>query len=211
MIFIGKLLVFALLVFSLHAYAQNCYDLNFQHKSDIPSTCFNMVMTMLHDQNDRPYLYIANKEGGLKIYDISRLSAPVEVKTIPISLLNNLHVMNLTQSGNYLYLALGNHFTSSQSPGMAIIDVADPVNAGVTGKWKFSKTDGGGGIVKVLGNYAYLGAMKHGLVILDISNKSDIKLVSQFVPDINYPDKKPDAKKINARDAGYCRYCLPLL
>ncbi|MCC7158374.1 MAG: hypothetical protein IT281_02420, partial [Ignavibacteria bacterium] len=199
MTFIRKILTIVMFVFSLHAYSQGCYDLNFQLQSEISSTCFNISMTMLHDQNDRPYLYIANKEGGLKIYDVSVLSAPKEVKTIPISSLNNLHVMNLTQSGNYLYLALGNHFTSSQSPGMAIIDITDPKNAAVAGKWKFSKNDGGAGVVKVQGDYAFLGAMKHGLIILDISNIQDIKFISQFVPDVNFPDKKPDKKKINAR------------
>ncbi len=199
MIIIRIIILLALFVFSLHNFSQDCCDLNFQLRSEIPSTCFNISMTMLHDQSDRPYLYVANKDGGLKIYDLSALSAPVEVKTIPISLLNGLHVMNLEQSGNYLYLALGNHFTSSQSPGIAIIDVTDPKSATVAGKWKFGKNDGGAGIVKVQGEYAFLGAMKHGLLILDVSNNSDIKLVSQFVPDINFPDKKPDAKKVNAR------------
>ncbi len=156
-------------------------------------------MTMLHDQNDKPYLYVASKEGGLKIYDIANLSSPSLIQTIAIGQLNNLHVMNLTQSGNYLYLALGNHFTNSQSPGMAVIDVTNPPSAVVLSKWKFTKNDGGAGIVKISGDYAYLGAMKHGLITLNISDKSNITFVSQFIPDINFPDKKPDAAKINAR------------
>jgi len=156
-------------------------------------------MTMLHDRNDKPYLYVASKEGGLKIYDLTNLASPILIKTIEVSSLNSLHVMNLSQSGNYLYLALGNHFTNSQSPGMAIIDVTNPAAAVVLSKWKLTKNDGGGGIVKVLGDYAYLGAMKHGLIIFDVSDKKNPKQVSQFVPDINFPDKKPDEKKISAR------------
>lgn len=173
--------------------------MNFRLQSEIPSSCQFMTMTMLHDRSDRPYLYVANKEGGLKIYNITNLTSPAEVVTIPISELYGLHVMNLTQSGNYLYLALGNHFTSSQSPGIAIIDVTDPDKAVVASRWKLDKPDGGAGIVRVQGNYAYLGAMKHGLVILDVSGITDIIFVSQFVPDISFPDKKSDTKKINAR------------
>ena len=182
-----------------HTLPLPCYNLNIQHQADIPSTCFNLTMTMLHDKQDKPYLYVAGKEGGLKIYDVTNLTSPQLVKTIPITSLNNLHVMNLSQDGNYLYLALGNHFTNSQNPGMAIIDVSNPPSASVTAAWKFSKSDGGGGIVMASGNYVYLGAMKHGLIILDILNKSSISQVSQFVPDLKFPDKKPDEKKINAR------------
>ena len=196
----NKFFLFSLFYFlqiSLHS--QSCYDLNIQLQSELPSTCFNITMTMMHDQNDKPFLYVASKEGGLKIYDITDLSAPVLVKTIEVSPMNNLHVMNLTQSGNYLYLALGNHFNNSQSPGIAIIDVTAPKDAKLVSVWKFSKNDGGTGVIKVAGSYAYLGAMQHGLIILDISDKSNIKQVSQFVPDINFPDIKPDSKKINAR------------
>ncbi len=191
------LLSFYFLLHSLSA--EPCYNLNIQLQSELPSTCFNITMTMMHDQNDKPFLYVASKEGGLKIYDITDLRAPKLVKTIEISSMNNLHVMNLTQSGNYLYFALGNHFNNSQSPGVAIIDVTDPSGAKILSVWKFSKNDGGAGIVKVSGSYAYLGAMKYGLIILDISDKSNIKQASQFIPEINFPDKKPDSKKINAR------------
>jgi hypothetical protein len=45
----------------------------------------------------------------------------------------------------------------------------------------------------------YLGAMKHGLILLDVSDKTDIQFVSQFVPDLAFPDPNPDPSKINAR------------
>lgn len=179
--------------------AQDCYNLNIQLQAELPSTCFEITMTMLHDQNDKPYLYVASKEGGLKIYDISNIFSPSLVKTIETSSLGNLHAMNLTQSGNYIFLALGNHFNNSQSPGMAIVDVNNPLSASVVSVWKFTRNDGGCGIVKVQDNYAYLGAMNHGLIILDISDKQNPKQVSQFEPDKNFPDKKHNKKKINAR------------
>src|SRR5688572_26679869 len=77
------------------ARGQSCRDPRLVHRSDIPSTCQQMTMTMKHDALDRPYLYVAGKEGGLRVYDISNLATPVLVRTIPITLLENLEVMNL--------------------------------------------------------------------------------------------------------------------
>jgi len=54
----------------------------------------------------------------------------------------------------------------------------------------------------VEGDYAYLGAMSQGLVILDVSNKNDVRFVSQIIPDINFPSPNPNPSekaKINAR------------
>ncbi len=47
--------------------------------------------------------------------------------------------------------------------------------------------DYGSGIVKVEGNYAYLGAMGLGLVILNISDPTNITFVSELALNINYP------------------------
>ena len=49
------------------------------------------------------------------------------------------------------------------------------------------------------GNYAYLGAMKNGLKIFDISDKNLPVLRSTFIPSISYPDANPDPAKYNAR------------
>ena len=179
--------------------AQNCSSLNFQLQSDIPSTCNAITMTMLHDQMGKPYLYVANKEAGLTIYDISQVAAPVTVDTIPISVLGSLDVMNLFQSGNYLYLALGNHFTNPQQGGMAIINVSDPANAVVTDFYIVPSSASGAAIVEVEGDFAYLGAMQSGLVILSVADKNNISFVSQIKPDINYPVNNPNANLYNAR------------
>lgn len=191
--------LFFLLLRATYSLAQP-RDLHIEFHSDIPSTCAQMTVTMMHDILGQPYLYVAQKEGGLKIYDINSINMPVLMRAITIDQFDSLHVMNLTQSGNYLYLALGNHFgTSSQAAGVAIVDISTPSNAVVTAFWKNTQPDGGAGIVAVEGNYAYLGAMKYGLITLDISNKQQIKFVSQFIPDLAYPDAKPDTSKYNAR------------
>jgi hypothetical protein len=197
-----KLLLLFLLPFvncKLPVFSQSCSSLNITHQSDIASACSFMVMTMMHDELNRPYLYVANKEAGLKIYDISAIATPSLVATVPVTSLGSLHVMNLSQSGNYLYLALGNTFTGAQQGGMAIVDVANPLVPVVQDYYLVPGSTSGGGIVKVEGNYAYLGAMKSGLYILDVTAKNNIQFVSSFIPDINWPVNSPNANLYNAR------------
>ena len=193
----GALLITAFLQSGVAA--QPCANLNIQHRADIPSTCPEITITMREDLLGRPFLYVAQKEAGLRVYDITNIDSPALVRTIPIATLDSLHVMNVSQDGNYLYLALGNSFLTGQNPGMAIVDVTSPATASATDVWKSSVPGGGGGIVKVEGRYAYFGAMKQGLMIFDVTDKHHMVFVSQFVPDIRFPDPNPDPKKYNAR------------
>jgi|ERR1700757_2888991 len=191
-----------LLIIKDNICSQSCSNLNLQLQANVPSPCAKMTMGARQDLLGRPYLYVAQKEAGLSIYDISTLTAPVLVKNIPISFLDSLHVMNLQQDGNYLYLALGNSFNTGQNPGMAIVDISIPTTASVTNVWKSVFTTGGSGIVKVENNYAYLGGMYHGLMILDVTNKNNIVYVSRYVPDRNYPttvNPASDTTHYNAR------------
>ena len=190
-------LLTAALLAPFHSFPQAC--LNLQEKADIASTCSTISMTMEHDQQGQPFLYVANKEAGLRVYNISNIQSPALVKEIGTDRLEGLEAMNLSQSGNYLYLALGNFFAGDQSPGLAIIDVAEPANAGVKDVWVFPTPTQGAGIVEVEGDYAYLGAMGHGLVILDVSDKENIEFVASYTPDITFPDPNPDPAKYNAR------------
>lgn len=185
--------------FFLGATAQDCSKFTLNLQSQIAADCKAITMTMLHDQQEKPFLYVANKEAGLKVYNISNISRPSLAVTISIKQFASLHVMNLTQQGNYLYLALGNHFNNKQQAGMAIVDVSDPAAAAFVSYWALPNSSGGSGIIKVQDNYAYLGAMGNGLVILDITDKKKIKFVSQFIPDIRFPDPKPKKSLYNAR------------
>ncbi|MBI5858811.1 MAG: hypothetical protein HZB42_14360 [Sphingobacteriales bacterium] len=178
---------------------QDCKKFQITQQSQIPAACTAISMTMLHDQQGLPYLYVANKEAGLKVYDINDIKKPKLVATVSTKSFSSLHVMNLAQEGNYVYLAIGNHFNNKQASGIAIVDVTDPARATFVSFWTLPSSSGGSGIVKVQGNYAYLGAMGNGLVILDISDKKKIKFISQFIPDINYPDPKPKKSLFNAR------------
>ena len=177
------------------AFAQGC-DLT--SRSDIPSVCSAITMTMQHDNLDRPYLYVANKEAGVVVFDVADIEAPAQVSSIPATDLDSLHVMNIHQDGNFLYASLGNHFVTGQESGMAIIDVTDPESPVLKDSWKLDGSVGGGGIVKTAGDYAYLGAMRNGLIILDISDKENVSMVSQYIPELLFPDT-PEVNKVNAR------------
>src|SRR5690242_6037559 len=108
--------VFCLLLalMTSHLRSQSCANTTPTWKSDITAACGQMVMTMIHDAGGRPYLYVANKEAGLRIYDISDLSNPVLKRSLVPLLFDTLDVMSLCQQGNYVYLALGNHFSKTQ-------------------------------------------------------------------------------------------------
>lgn len=194
------LLLVLLLTSSMGLSGQSCSNLNLQVESDIVSTCDSITMTSLHDRMGRSYLYVAHKGGGVKVYDISNLSSPNLVASVPASRYNDLHAMNLTQAGNYVYVALGSHFPPHQQSGMAIIDVTNPLIPVVTDYYIVPGSSNGAGIVQVEGDLAYLGAMSSGLVILNVTDKQNITQVSQFIPDLNYPPiANPDSAKINAR------------
>lgn len=169
-----------------------------QDNFNIASTCTELFISAKADVQGKGFLYVAAKEGGLKIFPLTGGTVPVA--NIAITELGSLHVMNLSQSGNYLFLALGNHFGSAQqSPGMAIVDITDPLHPVLKSLWQDNSKSGGTGIVEISGNYAYLGAMGNGLIIFDISDKTAPVVKSVFVPSINYPDNNPDPKKFNAR------------
>jgi hypothetical protein len=185
--------------FKINAQSQCSHYPNLTHGWDIAFPAPDECMTAEHDQNGKPYLYVAGKERGLLIYDLSGTS-PILVDSVTVNMLDTLELMNISQDGNYLYLALGNIFVNSSVPGMAIVDVSNPAGAVLKTVWKYPTQSGGAGIVKTEGNYAYLGAMRRGLMILDITNKSNVSLVSVFKPDITYPNPtNPDSNKYNAR------------
>jgi hypothetical protein len=198
-----KRLFISLVVFNwlLPASAQECSTLDMQHVADIPSECGEMVMTMQHDIYGLPNLYIANKEAGLTIYDIGDPATPFPVSSVPISEFDDLHVMNLIQQGNYIFLALGNHFTDPQPAGLAIVDVSIPQVPVVTDYIVLEGSGSGAGIVVVEENTAYLGAMQSGIVLYDVSDKENIVQLNQYVPEIDFPPigGDPNPELYNAR------------
>jgi hypothetical protein len=193
------ILVLLILIFDRISFSQTCSNLNFQLQSETETTCFKQTMTMLHDRLGRDYLYVANKDDGLTIWDIQNLTSPNLVKQLSKLELGNLDAINLSQQGDFVYVALGNTFNTNEASGMAIVNVSNPNNAFIEDTFVLANSFGGSGIVETEGDFAYLGAMGNGLIILDISNKQNIQFISQFIPQINWPDVNQDSLKVNAR------------
>jgi hypothetical protein len=111
-----------------------------------------------------------------------------------------MEVVNVEQSGDYVYLSLGNTYSSSAKPGIAVVDVSDPAHAVFKDYWSFDVAAGGGGIIKVDGDYAYFGGMRRGLFVLNVADKSNITMTSHLELPKNWPNPAtPDSLKYNAR------------
>lgn len=192
-------------MFYVSGIAQCFQPVNMQLESSAPATntLTQHDMTARRDTAaSKPYLYVAGKAQGLVIFNINNISSPVLTASVVPSALLNLHVMSLTQAGNYLCLALGDHFNSGAQPsGLAIIDITSPALPIVKSVYSYS-LNSGAGHVAVEGNYAYLSAMQNGIMVFDISDKSNTQLVSVFKPSIHFPKVNPNSSeqdKINVR------------
>lgn len=141
--------------------------------------------TPLIDRLGRPYVYLATKELGLVTFDVSNTLNPVPVDTQTVASLGNLKVTGVAQDSNYLLVSLGD-FMGTTNAGLAIFDVSNPVAPVLLDRWDSIAFNNGTATVIWQGNYAYLGAMKKGVVILDISNKLNIQFVSQIIPDTTF-------------------------
>ena len=159
------------------------------------STPTELPLTALQDKQGKPYLYVAQKDGGLLILDISSSNTPPTiVSSIPTSQLEQLDSMNLTQQGNFLFLALGDFFPATGSKaGLAIVDVQNPLKPAILSIWTSEKVLAGSSGVLIAGDFAYLAAMQEGVFIFDIANKSKIKFISAILPDVDFPKANPNA------------------
>lgn len=141
--------------------------------------------TPLIDRLGRPYIYLATKELGLVTFDISNTLNPVPVDSQTVVSLGNLQVTGVAQDSNYLFVSLGD-FMGTENAGLAIFDVSNPVAPVLLDRWDSAAFNNGTATVIWQGNYAYLGAMSKGVVIVDISNKQNIQFVSQIIPDTTF-------------------------
>jgi len=185
------LFILITLLFSKISFSQSHFQLQWQYKYNTLTSPWSLDADVL----GRPYLYAASGESGLRIFT----TAGVPVITLDTNQIA-MSAINFTQVGNLLYIAIGRNF-GNDLPGLAIVDVTNPALPVVKDIWIHSPVSGsnGAGIVKVEGNYAYIGAMGLGLVILDISNPNNIVYVSELKLNINYPVNNPTASLYNLR------------
>jgi hypothetical protein len=181
-------LFFLSVVFSKRTFAQ-CTGWNTLVTTDSVFTnpFFGIMTTPEADKLNRPYDYLATVAGGVKVFDNNASGAPIQVASVPTTLLGNLDAINLLQDSIWLYVCLGNIWDTTEMAGLAIIDVSNPSVPVVLDFYVHAGLTGGSGAVVVKGNYAYLAANKNGLIILDISNKSNIQLQSVLPFSNNFP------------------------
>lgn len=110
------------------------------------------------------YLYIADSDRGLAIYNIARVGSPVLVAS-----LTGLSVNDVTVKNNLAILSLDN--------GVQLVDVTDPTRPVELGAFQtafpVSETEIGDGV-------AYVAGGAGGLTILNISNPSNPTLVTRL-------------------------------
>ncbi|MDP7018594.1 MAG: hypothetical protein QGG36_22540 [Pirellulaceae bacterium] len=156
------------------------------------STGKHLPLAVLADDRQRPYLYVAQKSGGLSVLNASRNSAR-SVASLGVAQFRQMDVMNLAQHGDLLLLALGGHFSAqgTKHAGMAIVSVANPARPKVLSVWRSPEKLKGGAVIATDGRRAYLGAMSAGVMIFDISKPARIRQLSAFQPDVNFPRPNP--------------------
>lgn len=192
--------LFLLFIFNFSISILNCFSqINFQFVSEHEYTWTYSSYTALFDAQDRPYIYTANNELGFMVYDISDINNPTPIDTMMPSAFATLKASKLFQSGDYLYLALGGFQGIGQRAGMAILNISDPENVTIEDRWDSTAFNQGCAIAIAEGDFAYLGIMELGIVILNIADKSNIQFVSTYQPDPNWPHTSGLFSTPNAR------------
>ena len=102
------------------------------------------------------YAYIANRDSGLRIVNISNPNVPALTGTFNTT----GYSWGVDISGNYAYIADG-------SAGLQIVNISNPAAPSLTGTYN---TSGSAYHVRVAGSYAYVADGSAGLNIVDIAN-----------------------------------------
>jgi len=113
--------------------------------------------------------YVSTGSGGLKIYDISTLSAPVKIGEID----DIGYVESAFISGSYAYLAAG-------ESGLLTVDISTPTNPLFLDSFSDLGMDEYATQVVVMGNIAYLADNEDGLEVLNVMNRSRIRIYGDY-------------------------------
>jgi hypothetical protein len=120
---------------------------------------------------DGAYAYLTMKSGGLRIFDLSTPTAPVEIGSIKASPTEDDLALHLCKVGNRVYVA-------DEKFGVVIYDVTDPRRPAKLGACPI----GFGESVWVEGRYAYVTGGGTGFQIFDILNPARPMLVGSLPP-----------------------------
>ncbi len=111
------------------------------------------------------YAYIAARETGLHIVDISN---PTNMITVG-SIVTGGKAVAVDVAGDYAYVA-------DENETLKIINITDPANPSIVGTY----THGYSHDIKVVGNYAYIANFSYGLQIVDVSDPANPTLKGTY-------------------------------
>lgn len=194
-------LIFSLLVRPATGSAQiDTVSLDLAATLLFPSFPIKSSYTSLFDKrNGQHYLYSANMEFGLGIYDISDPGAISTVQNLGIAAFGNHDVSTIEQRNNSLFVGLGDFHINNDNvaSGLAILDISDPEAPVVKDIWDSTAFLRGVSHLIVEGNFAYLTTMKDGIIILNIQDENHIGFESSLQLDLSFP--APSGNAHNAR------------
>lgn len=184
-IFIGLLSCFSL---GFSAFGQSTDTVNINYVSGFEFSWTYSSYTALFDQQQRPYIYTANSELGVITFDITDINDPTPIDTLWQIDFGTLKPQNLYLDNDLLYVALGGfQGLALQRAGLAIVDVSNPETPTILAQWDSTAYMQGAAVVEVANGVAYLGAMEEGVIILDVSNPSNISFMSVATLDDQFP------------------------
>lgn len=184
-IFIGLLSCFSL---GFSAFGQSTDTVNISYVSGFEFSWTYSSYTALFDQQQRPYIYTANSELGVITFDITDINDPTPIDTLWQIDFGTLKPQNLFLDNDLLYVALGGfQGLALQRAGLAIVDVSNPETPTILAQWDSTAYMQGAAVVEVANGVAYLGAMEEGVIILDVSDPSNISFMSVATLDDQFP------------------------
>jgi hypothetical protein len=158
------------------------------------ATASSLPLAAVRDTRGLPYLYVAQKDGGVLVLRLAGSSRPSEVARVTRVALGDLDATTLVQQGTRLFVGLGDFFASQGSrAGLAVVDIRTPEQPAVTAKWISPSVLTGTTSLLADGAHVFLGAKRDGVFIFDVSDADTVRRIATLVPDPDFPTPNPSA------------------
>lgn len=183
--------VFLLAILALTSFAvypQTADKLNIQLKYDIPAECSGITMTMKHDQQGLPFLYVASKDaGGLHIINVADKTNPVEIGRY-----SNPAMNGRPRAYNNIVVDEGLAYVAVDYVGLEVLNVSRPSNIALVSWWNpwnpkldglnWFRSDGHANEIEYdkKNKLLFIAAGKTDLVVLNVARASAPELYSSY-------------------------------
>lgn len=151
-----------------------------------------LPLSALVDSRSSSHLYVAAKEGGLRVLQLRGATPPVEVASLPIGVLGGHHATALAQQGSTLFVGLGDFFNGQGArAGVVGVDVSDPAQPRIRSRWVSPAVMSGVTAVLANGTRLFVAAKREGVLVFDISGVDSTPLLTTILPDPDFPKDNP--------------------